>query len=104
GSSRQVLQLRPAGTPAYMAPEQKTPGGKLGPATDIYLLAASLWDLLIGQPFREGVSGQDGIQAEKKRVLSLLLRGLTADPGSRPQNALAFHVMLENEHRFLMGA
>ena len=33
--SRKALQLSPAGTPAYMTPEQLMPGAKVGPPTDI---------------------------------------------------------------------
>lgn len=41
----------PAGTPAYMAPEQtEQTGWMLGPWTDIYLLGGTLFNLLTGTP------------------------------------------------------
>ncbi|MCH9649729.1 MAG: serine/threonine protein kinase [Deltaproteobacteria bacterium] len=41
----------PAGTPAFMAPEQTVPGiEQLGPWTDLYLLGGTLYYLLTGRP------------------------------------------------------
>lgn len=49
----------PAGSPAYMAPEQtdETPD-RLGPWTDVYLLGSTLYTLLTGTPPRTGVTAE----------------------------------------------
>lgn len=45
------------GTPVYMAPEQITGEGVLGPWTDLYALAVMLWELICGQPPFTGPKG-----------------------------------------------
>jgi serine/threonine protein kinase/formylglycine-generating enzyme required for sulfatase activity len=61
----------PAGTPAYMSPEQVR-GGPLGPATDIYGLGAMLYELLVGRP---PVSGRT-----PEQTLEAVLRGAIVPP------------------------
>jgi tetratricopeptide (TPR) repeat protein/tRNA A-37 threonylcarbamoyl transferase component Bud32 len=50
GSRAETVAGSPIGTPAYASPEQLTGAiGRLGPATDIYGLGATLYALLTGQ-------------------------------------------------------
>lgn len=42
------------GTPTYMAPEMLEPGAALGPATDVFLLGATLHRVLTGRPRHVG--------------------------------------------------
>ncbi|MDX2177549.1 MAG: serine/threonine-protein kinase [Candidatus Sumerlaeia bacterium] len=54
----------PAGTPAYMAPEQtRRTADAVGPWTDIYLLGAILFVLLSGSPPRSGTTGHGAFAA-----------------------------------------
>ncbi|AXA36661.1 MAG: serine/threonine-protein kinase [Candidatus Sumerlaea chitinivorans] len=99
----------PAGTPAYMAPEQTiaTPE-KLGPWTDIYLLGAILYRLLTGTAPHPGKNGDETFEyarqglvippqeaAPKGRRLpsgltALAMRCLSYDPKDRPHSVGAF--------------
>ncbi len=48
GISQQMQDI--FGTPTYMAPEQITQEGELGPWTDLYALCVMLWELITGDP------------------------------------------------------
>jgi eukaryotic-like serine/threonine-protein kinase len=74
---------RPVGTDAYMAPEQRSPDGAVGPATDVYGLSATLHHAVTGQrdvgaPFPRRVP---------KELTDALRAGLASDPADRPTAA-----------------
>ena len=90
------------GTPAYMAPEQVSPGGawgQPGPASDLYGLGATLFHLLEGRPPFAGGSPLEVFQqvlaaeaprlsrAVSPRLGELCARCLARDPGRRPASA-----------------
>ncbi len=91
-----------AGTPAYMAPEQVEGNtAALGPHTDVYLLAASLWHALTGKaPWR--VEGgvrrvrEEAGQEIPPELTSVLENALVEDPLSRTPTAEAFRRKLED--------
>jgi serine/threonine-protein kinase len=95
GTARRVLQASPAGTPAYMAPEQKESRAMIGPFTDVYLLAATLWALLTGTPPGNRKQPPPGIGCARTWALECLLDALDDDPSMRPQAAPAFIEVLE---------
>jgi serine/threonine-protein kinase len=79
-----ALQLRLAGTPAYMAPEQRIEGGKVSPMTDVYQLAATLWDFVAGEPPRHDVAMAPPALPARREVLQVLRTALSLDARARP--------------------
>jgi eukaryotic-like serine/threonine-protein kinase len=97
------------GTPAYMAPEQLQ-GGELGPAVDVYALAAMAFELLTGRKARRGRSAVEiahqvvnepppdprdvnpGIPAPAAEAIRA---GMAKDAAQRPQSAVELAKRLE---------
>jgi len=96
------------GTPAYMAPEMAK-GGPIDPQTDVYLLGATLHEILTGRPRHDGADLQEvTIQALASapfaygpavpdELAELANQATSADPAARPAGALAFRRAL-SEH------
>src|SRR4051794_3209171 len=92
------------GTASYMAPEQLE-GGKVGPATDTYALAAIAFEALSGRKPREGRTPMEiahKIATEgppdlceawpkaPRAAAEVLKRGMALDPADRPESAGEF--------------
>jgi eukaryotic-like serine/threonine-protein kinase len=83
-----ALQLSPsgcpAGTPAFMAPEQRR-GGPPDPAADQYGLCATLFALLTGEAPRGAVDASTTIRGGPipPSLVATLRRGLSEAPGER---------------------
>jgi serine/threonine-protein kinase len=88
----EALVTRLVGTPAYMAPEQTNRGSKVGPWTDVYLLAGTLCELITGHKPAERI-GQRGEPAGAA-ALTVLERGLSAAVDDRPKDAKMFGSLL----------
>ncbi|MFG1925212.1 protein kinase [Cryptosporangium sp. NPDC048952] len=93
------------GTPRYIAPEQIA-GGRIGPATDLYALGATFYELLAGRsPFPSELP-MPGLlhhhmtvpprpmEGVPPALSALVLRLLEKDPGDRPESARDFAVEL----------
>ncbi len=95
-----VLKQR-AGTPGYMSPEQwHVAVDAIGPWTDVYLLAASLFHALTGAtPWKK--TGQEREAQTGERPLPwglriILERAMALDPSERTASAAAFRRELES--------
>ncbi len=93
-----------SGTPAYMAPEQRTPGATLSNQTDIYALGLVLYELLVGhQAF-----GRDRatlawpppstiVPTVPPGLERVIMQALADDPAERPGSALEMAAALPDE-------
>jgi WD40 repeat protein/serine/threonine protein kinase len=115
GEERLTKQGIVVGTPEYMAPEQASGTGAVGPATDVYALGVMLYQLLTGQPPFRGDSALEVLRAvtsdepaRPRRLQPRLPRDLEAitlhclekEPGRRYPSALA---LAEDLQRFREG-
>ncbi len=84
------------GTPAFMAPEQVSAPGDVGPAADVYAVGVTLFLLVCGRlPFAVGSASlfrshvasdlEDGASLSVERLTSLVMACLAKDPVDRPR-------------------
>jgi serine/threonine protein kinase len=104
----------PCGSPAYMAPEQTdATAARLGPATDIYLLGAILYELVCGHPPHYAENGRaafalatanerDPVPPDApEELLALIEEALATKPEERPASVALFRDRIED---YLSGA
>ena len=86
------------GTPAYMAPELVLgPMERIGPAADIYLLGAMLYEIITGQPPHTGSNPMDCLYAAADNqiqptdasgeLLAVAMKAMATEPRDRPTRA-----------------
>ncbi|MCC6645865.1 MAG: serine/threonine protein kinase [Polyangiaceae bacterium] len=103
--ARDAVEL--AGTPSYMAPEMLSGGPALGPHTDVYLLGATLYEVLVGEPPHRGdhmralvasiVLSEPDVPAHVPDELAAIIRrAMARDPAARHESADAFRRDVES--------
>jgi tetratricopeptide (TPR) repeat protein len=83
------------GTPAYMAPEQRTPGMRVSEQTDVYALGLVLYDLLAGvyserqaKPFERPPRLSTVVHGIDPQLDDIIMTALSPDPRDRPASVL----------------
>jgi WD40 repeat protein/serine/threonine protein kinase len=93
------------GTPAYMAPEMATgPMDRIGPASDVYLLGAMLYEILTGSPPHRGTTAMKCLMAAAKNeivpttrtgeLIDIAKRAMATDPADRYPSVTAFQAAI----------
>ena len=89
------------GTPAYMAPEQRTPGTAVSERTDVYALGLVLYDLLVGAHVRHRSKHAAPLPRPSMLLTNvdpqldgLIMAALSEDPNDRPSSVVELASML----------
>lgn len=104
------------GTPAYMAPEQAIGSlGDVGPKTDVYLLGATLFQLLAGFPPHEGKSLVECIRnaadnrfrvtTVQSELMDIAMTAMAANPDDRYRDVESFQLAIRDyqQHQESIG-
>ncbi len=91
------------GTPAYMAPEQRTPGMRVSEQTDIYSLGLVLYDMLVGghpapTPGKPASIPRlsTALPDVDRRLEQIVMAALSPDPRDRPASVLEIAAVLQS--------
>ena len=95
------------GTPAYMAPEMATgPLKSIGPASDVYLLGAMLYEIVTGAPPHRGKNAMKCLMAAAKNIIhpttedgelmSIAMRAMATNPRERHASVHEFRSAVED--------
>jgi hypothetical protein len=103
------------GTPAYMAPEMATgPINKVGPHSDVYLLAAMLFEIVTGKPPHAGKNAMKCLMSAARNeirepdpevalkndptgeLLALAMKSMSTDPKDRHRSVLDFQAAIRD--------
>ena len=106
--SRSIVETNTmGGTPAYMAPEMTTgPIDRIGPASDVYLLGAMLFEILTGSPPHVAKNAMKCLMAaarneitptdKKGELVDIAMRAMQTNPEDRYQDVKSFQAAIRD--------
>ena len=106
-----IMMTGPIGTPAYMAPEQKS-GNAIDHRADLYAAGLVMYEMLAGQSPFAGLPAEDLLRAHSSlaprplrrpdvpdELAALIMACLAQDPGARPASAERILAELDRQGR-----
>lgn len=93
--SEALTGSQPVGTPLYMAPEQKTSPGAVGPSADIYSVGRIFYEMLVGVPPEGTWNPPSEQRKDVPRALDAALRKTQLAPRQRFQSVEEFSAALD---------